>query len=566
MDTAVMKSWYEVVRRTDPFLWGLALEGTTGLPTPESDIDDLSSLSLPRLEGCHHQYEQDKQLFLSVTSSHSLPETSGESVPSYNARSRDAYCRSLLENSDGQNVFAWLRCLIQPSFEGTFVDKDCPLWNQTKKGLRTLLDTRAHTDFELAEEAIRSKRATGLGIRGTHYPCSQKAMAEALEVVTRTSPPAGIHFACLLPSRSNLHPMWSKGIWMERRENTKERTPSTAVPDLIVSASIPAVADAAVVETETVALNRLGVDQPMDNATANGATGGDHPSLTTPSASSASSNSCPSNLSASPSLSVSATHATCTTTNTIQSTVNNLPNTSNVSTSAKATTNTDVGVSTHSSAVTTLSTISTISTAASASTPASAPTSPPTSTSTSTTTSTPTTPSHKASRLSVLVPSTISPSLIFQAAFDMVHDGLVRSKDATTAFLYRTFSPTYRTTRLYVNSWSNGTQRRGLERIKKSVLRGDAFSLIKGSTIHMKGVWNQIMAAYRVKPSTTTSTGTKLTSSKRDMRGDGHGGSNDKSEKSTSRHRSDGGNNNSSSSSGNNNDGGNSDKNNRTRP
>jgi len=158
MDTAVMKSWYEVVRRTDPFLWGLALEGATGLSTSESDIDDLSSLSLPRLEGCHHQYAQDKQLFLSVASSHSLPETSGESVPSYNARSRDAYCRSLLKNPDGQNVFAWLRCLIQPSCEGTFVDKDCPLWNQTRKGLRTLLDTRAHTDFELAEEGIISTR------------------------------------------------------------------------------------------------------------------------------------------------------------------------------------------------------------------------------------------------------------------------------------------------------------------------------------------------------------------------------------------------------------------------
>lgn len=348
---------------------------------------------------------------------------------------------------------------------------------------------------------------------------------------------------------------------MERRGNSKARTPSTAVPGLVVNASIPVAAVAAAVETETVALNRLGVDQPMDNAAANGATGGDHPSLATSSASSASSNGRPSSISAGSPLSVSAAHATCTTTNTIQSTVNSLPNThtGNVSISAKTTTTADVGANTHSSAVATLPTTPTTAASDSASPSVSSPTS----------TSAPTTPSHKTSRLSVLVPSTISPSIVVQSAFNMAHDGLTRSKDATTAFLYRTFSPTYRTTRLYIDSWSNGTQRRGLERIKKSVVRGDAFSLIKGSTTHMKGVWNQVMTAYRAKPSsTTTSTATRLASSKREARKDENGGNNEKSERSTNTHHPNSGNNSSSSSGINNggSSGGDSNTSNRTRP
>ncbi|KAF9939107.1 hypothetical protein BGZ67_009987 [Mortierella alpina] len=81
----------------------------------------------------------------------------------------------------------------------------------------------------------------------------------------------------------------------------------------------------------------------------------------------------------------------------------------------------------------------------------------------------------------------------------MTQKGLSRSKDATTAFLYRTFSPTYRICRLYVDSWNNGTQRRGLERIKTSVVRGDAFTLVRNTTTQMQDVWRRVMVAYSVK-------------------------------------------------------------------
>ncbi|KAF9914257.1 hypothetical protein BX616_008645 [Lobosporangium transversale] len=92
----------------------------------------------------------------------------------------------------------------------------------------------------------------------------------------------------------------------------------------------------------------------------------------------------------------------------------------------------------------------------------------------------------------------LSPA-VFNSATTVVQERLIHSMNATTAFLYRTFSPTYRVSKMYVDSWTNGSQRRGLERIKNSVVRGDAFTLVRGATTHMQSVWNQVMAAYRIK-------------------------------------------------------------------
>lgn len=64
----------------------------------------------------------------------------------------------------------------------------------------------------------------------------------------------------------------------------------------------------------------------------------------------------------------------------------------------------------------------------------------------------------------------------------------------TTAFLHRTFSPTYRVSHLYWDSWTNGTQRRGLERLKTSVLRGDAFRLMQNTTVQLRNLWNRSIA------------------------------------------------------------------------
>ncbi|KAH7059294.1 hypothetical protein BKA57DRAFT_498353 [Linnemannia elongata] len=67
----------------------------------------------------------------------------------------------------------------------------------------------------------------------------------------------------------------------------------------------------------------------------------------------------------------------------------------------------------------------------------------------------------------------------------------------TTAFLHRTFSPTYRVSHLYWDSWTNGTQRRGLERLKTSVLRGDAFRLMQNTTVQLRNLWNRSVAESR---------------------------------------------------------------------
>ncbi|KAF9932709.1 hypothetical protein FBU30_007552 [Linnemannia zychae] len=64
----------------------------------------------------------------------------------------------------------------------------------------------------------------------------------------------------------------------------------------------------------------------------------------------------------------------------------------------------------------------------------------------------------------------------------------------TTAFLYRTFSPTYRVGHLYLDSWTNGTQRRGFEKLKASVLRGDAFQLMQSTITQLQNFWNRTVA------------------------------------------------------------------------
>ncbi|KAF9370374.1 hypothetical protein CPB97_002782, partial [Podila verticillata] len=87
------------------------------------------------------------------------------------------------------------------------------------------------------------------------------------------------------------------------------------------------------------------------------------------------------------------------------------------------------------------------------------------------------------------------PSTLVHTAGLAIQQQLIQSKNATAAFFYRTFSPTYRVSNLYIDSWSNGSQLRGLARIKTSVVRGDAFTLIRSTTVQMKDVWHQVLAA-----------------------------------------------------------------------
>lgn len=91
--------------------------------------------------------------------------------------------------------------------------------------------------------------------------------------------------------------------------------------------------------------------------------------------------------------------------------------------------------------------------------------------------------------------STSNPASLVHTAGLAIQQQLIQSKKATTAFFYRTFSPTYRVSNLYIDSWSNGSQLRGLDRIRTSFVRGDAFTLVRNATVQMRDVWRQILAA-----------------------------------------------------------------------
>ncbi|KAF9949325.1 hypothetical protein BGZ70_001826 [Mortierella alpina] len=69
----------------------------------------------------------------------------------------------------------------------------------------------------------------------------------------------------------------------------------------------------------------------------------------------------------------------------------------------------------------------------------------------------------------------------------------------TTAFLHRTFSPTYRVGSLYLDSWTNGTQKRGLERLKASLLRGDTFLLMRNTTMQLRDLLKKSIAVNKAQ-------------------------------------------------------------------
>ncbi|KAG0347231.1 hypothetical protein BG004_008144 [Podila humilis] len=89
----------------------------------------------------------------------------------------------------------------------------------------------------------------------------------------------------------------------------------------------------------------------------------------------------------------------------------------------------------------------------------------------------------------------LSTSTLFRTTNQVLQEHLTQ----TVAFLQRTFSPTYRVGNMYLESWSNGTQRRGLERLKTSLERGDAFTLMRSTAIQVKALWARGIAASRLR-------------------------------------------------------------------
>ncbi|KAF9575907.1 hypothetical protein EC968_001290 [Mortierella alpina] len=507
MDTALINSWYEVVRLTDPLIWTLAMEGSN-IPSDAAHdalLPQAQKSSKHHPHHCRHPLRQATSPTMTLSSRDHL-----SSSPSSHHTYYDSYCRSLLD-PHSRNSLDWLKCLMQSS--------NCPTATVSgeeqghskqlkKKSLRMMLGT--HVDFGLAGEGIVASPRT---LHGAVAAVARRTESQgtghcSLETeVAATSMSSG---GCCRESYRHKYPAAPSAtssscfVWMSvdqagaaqggegltlhaastspcnNASSTAARTPA-ARSSHIVSASMAASAVAAVAahstsETETGPANPLVDEQPTASAHHIGESGhgtrsgSTLSSMAAPSASSNSQRPVSATTAVSPSSSPSCTplpsyvHAHTSTSNALTDTHTK----SDQATGNKTNNNTEGD-----------------------STPTSSSIDADSSTSTSASTSAP--PSHHSALI------LLSSSAFLHSAIEMTQKGLSRSKDATSAFLYRTFSPTYRICRLYVDSWNNGTQRRGLERIKTSVVRGDAFTLVRNTTTQMRDVWRRVMVAYRLK-------------------------------------------------------------------
>ncbi|KAG9324237.1 hypothetical protein KVV02_002184 [Mortierella alpina] len=475
MDTALVNSWYEV------------------------------KPSKHHLHHGRHPHRQSASPTLALSSRDHLSPS-----PSSLHMHHDSYCRSLLDPHP-RNSLDWLKCLMQtsPHPAATASGKDQGRSRQLrKKSLRTMLGT--HVDFGLAGEAVsRRTESHGTGhcsleveevaatssiMMSSGACCGQSYRLQQPATLSATSSscfvlrggdhagpaPRGEGLTSHAASTSPCNSASSTAAW------TAAARPSPIVSASMAASVVVAVAAHSASETETGPANPLVGEQPTAPAqsghhksesgpgTRNGSA---RSSMAAPSASSNSQRPVSATTAVSPSSSPSCTpphvHAHTNTGGTLTNTHTDSDHATSIKTNAEG---------------------------ASAPTPSpidanATSTSISTATSTSTSTSTSSLPSS--SHHSVLI--LLSSSAFIHSALEMTQKGLSRSKDATTAFLYRTFSPTYRICRLYVDSWNNGTQRRGLERIKTSVVRGDAFTLVRNTTTQMQDVWRRVMVAYSVK-------------------------------------------------------------------
>ncbi|KAF9388814.1 hypothetical protein CPB97_000340 [Podila verticillata] len=103
------------------------------------------------------------------------------------------------------------------------------------------------------------------------------------------------------------------------------------------------------------------------------------------------------------------------------------------------------------------------------------------------------TPSNHDTARSEITSIDLSSSTLLYSTNQVLQERLMQ----TTAFLHRTFSPTYRVGNLYIESWTNGTQKRGLERLRTSVERGDAFMLVRNTAVQLKSLVVRSLAASR---------------------------------------------------------------------
>ncbi|KAF9432176.1 hypothetical protein BGZ76_011176 [Entomortierella beljakovae] len=462
MSTTVLKSWSEFIRLTDPLIWSLAMEGNSASAEPENDFDTNSiSLHFQQRQQLHDLVKQEKvqkqpqqpkqpqhqqqhqQHMVLYNGSHTT--SSPESMPSSHNKNNNC-CKSLLDPRS-QNTLDWLKCLIQTTQDGN--SKDHVYKSQKERDPQISLDGKM--DFGPVGEAISKRRSsmrsalsrsidsdepTTAAVPDSSLNGNQRHQQSSTKPFSNPSSPNS-----LLSRSENLTEGNGMSSFTGSSPNVQSNT-SSNTQNLSNSQSTSAPVSLATVAAAAVAAHRIAEAEARSKGSL------DHHNFD---------------------------HS---------STVNTRTSTTSNSTSIATTTAAATAAAT---AATTL--VAPVSTK-------SGITSHMNDGSTNDNSSKGTTPSSSSSsRFSFIIPT----KEFFYSSAGVIQNGVIKSKDATTAFLYRTFSPTYRISSLYIDSFGNGSQVRGLERIKNSMVRGDALSLAKGTTTQMKDIWTQIMISYRAK-------------------------------------------------------------------
>ncbi|GJJ75988.1 hypothetical protein EMPS_08346 [Entomortierella parvispora] len=476
LETAFLKSWGEVLRRNDPFLWSLALETSSALPTSPSPSSPSSSLSTPvHTNGLHssatytpsdpnHRMLLSQAPLSSQSSSTTLRVKESSSKLAPQAHRRQSFCQSLL-NPHEAHALDWLKCLIltedysvnaseKKSHLVLSLAKNHPLGaTQTQDfgPVGQVISRRAGTVHANPSAPISSSGSTSSTSAGNNTPSA----AASSTTSTTTSTTSTIAGGALSEA---VHVGIGAG-YRPRQQMTGSGTldssvqPSSAVSDSAAKVPLtPGAVHASDAVAATAAVSDATHTREASLTNVNPATPSPHqPTTVVP-------------ISGSGSISSNAS-------------VTSSPTTNSTTTATAEATATSTTPSSNS---------------------ATGPTPVPTTTATANTENSAST-SH--TKTLPFLPSFTTPIVLpaLETVIPMAQRQLIRSKDATVAFFYRTFSPTYRISRLYIDSWSNGGQKRGLNRIQKAFVEGHAFTLVKGATLHMKDVWRQVAEAYKIK-------------------------------------------------------------------
>ncbi|KAG0095082.1 hypothetical protein BGZ93_006335 [Podila epicladia] len=432
MDTAVIKSWNEVLRLTDPVIWNLAMDMDEGhsmglvngsvIVNGGNGGNNCLHGNVGQSNGVTHAQLRHSPVTLlpskdslspspSSSSSSSSSSSTSPSSPSYHHFTSN-YCRSLLDPHP-KNALDWLKCLVIQTTDDRDRDRDSSHETQ-KQELRSLL-SRTSVDLGPAGAAITKR--TGVPMSTSTSLSYNQGAAERI-----AGSPSGTRPASTTASTPSSTPNQTR-----TRRVSHAKPTTTALSDTSIPAEEP---------TYTQALTSA---TPHSSVETNPAKQGlvSHSSISPP----ASVTDYESDSTSRPSSNVDLANRI----NPSESGTQTSP-TSSISTKASGGERGGGGGGGGGGVV------------VSTSNPAGA-------------------------------------SALMHAAGLAIQQQLIQSKNATVAFFYRTFSPMYRFSNLYIDSWSNGSQLRGLDKIKTSFVRGDAFTLVRNTTAQMRDVWNQVLAA-----------------------------------------------------------------------